>query len=121
MKKILFFALLLAGSGFSDLCIKAAVKAPTSINSIEGENPLVVKIEMLYDVRVVKISFNGVHEGQGRLQVLDQDGKVFYQEMEIDLNPEPYYYAISCDELKTGDCTFVVITKTGVYKASIKI
>jgi hypothetical protein len=85
------------------------------------DNPLVLKVEMLYDTRVVKISFNDVNSGVGQLKVMNVSGQVIYQLDEIDLNQEPYFFAVDCGKLQAGDLTFEVTTKTGVYKAVVKI
>lgn len=90
-----------------------------SVNS--STDTVVLKLDELYGLKVVKISFNGAEVGTGSLQVADSSGKIVFILTEIDLSPEPYYYALNCGDLPKGDCTFYISTKKSHFKATIKL
>jgi hypothetical protein len=102
--------------------VEPIVQQSTQVGSVNSsKDTVVLKLDELYGLKVVKISFNGADVGTGSLKVADSSGKIVFILTEIDLSPEPYYYAVSCGELPKGDCTFYISTKKSLFKATIKL
>lgn len=89
--------------------------------SCQQEQTLVLKTDVLYGEKVVKVSFNGESNGVAKLSVYDAKGNLVYLMEEFELAASPYYSAISINQLPAGELTFVVTTKVASHKAVINL
>lgn len=95
---------------------KASETAP-----IKLDKQLILKLADNYGTKVVQVSFEGVENPIGQLEVTNQTNKVVLLVEVFEVVNSPNYATINASEFTSGEYTFTLKGKFGSYSTKITI
>ncbi len=114
MKKLLLFILLVSSAVFNNVQASANTKP-------DNDKVLILKIADNYGTKVVQVSFDGVENPIGQLEVTNQLGKVVMLVEVFEIVNSPNYATINVSDFTSGEYTFTLKGKFGAYSTKITI